>query len=77
MQIIIKEPTKEVLEKNGWDCRGKIQQLCFKKTNNYSICVRLSNYGVPHECWALFYKTATPDDLIAVGNELKKLEVNL
>jgi len=76
MQIIIKEPTKEALEKNGWDYRGSISPLYSKKVNNYSVCVRLSALGLPHECWVLFERTkvVTPDDLIAIGNELKKLE---
>ena len=74
MNIKIPEPSKKALEKNGWDCRGKVEPLYFKKVNNYSICVRFLNYGLTHECWVVFGEVATPDDLIAVANELKKLE---
>lgn len=76
MHIMISKPSKEALEKNGWDYRGSLSPLYFKKVNNYSICIRLSNYGLAHECWVVFGKVATPDDLIAIANELKKLEEN-
>lgn len=76
MNIKIPEPSEKALEKNGWDCRGSLSPLYSKKVNNYSVCVRLSALGLPHECWVLFERTkvVTPDDLIAIGNELKKLE---
>jgi len=76
MNIKIPEPSEKALEKNGWDYRGSLSPLYSKKVNNYSVCVRLSALGLPHECWVLFERTkvVTPDDLIAIGNELKKLE---
>ena len=77
MKIKIKEISKETFEKNGWDYEP-LEQLYFKKFNECEVCVRDQyNYkDSPYECWISWWEVATPDDLIAIGNELKKLEEN-
>jgi hypothetical protein len=69
MQIIIKEPTKESLEKNGWK-QWKLTPIYIKKVNKIRVCVR------GNECRLPTISVVRPDDLIAIGNELKKLEEN-
>ena len=75
MNIIIPEPKKETLEKNGWEYAPQAE-LYYKKVNNCSVCVREPDSTLPFECWIPSAENHTPDDLIAIANELKKLEEN-
>ena len=75
MQIKIKEISTEKLEKNGWEYKPQAE-LCCKKINNCLVCIREPDSVLPFECWIPYMSEATPEDLIAIGNELKKLEEN-
>lgn len=75
MQIKIKEISKEALEKNGWEYLPNIQ-FYRKKFNKCRVCIQLPDCDLPFECWIPYMPEATPDDLIAIGQELKKLEEN-
>jgi hypothetical protein len=72
MQIKIKEISKEKLEKNGWKYLPNLR-IYRKDFNECRVCIRLRYYELPHECW-IPYEEVTPEDLIAIGQELKKLE---
>lgn len=73
MNIIIPKPSKKALKKNGWEY-SKSLQIYHKDFNKCRVCIRLPYYELPHDCW-IPYAEATPDDLIAIAEELKKLEV--
>lgn len=75
MHIIIPKPTKETLEKNKWKYVPHAV-LYHKKINNCSVCVRDPDDTLPFECWIPNMEDHTPDDLIAIAEELKKLEEN-
>jgi len=75
MQIKIKEISKEKLEKNGWEYKPHAELYC-KKINNCSVCVREPDSVLPFECWIPNMEDHTPEDLIAIAEELKKLEEN-
>ncbi len=75
MQIKIKQPSREKLEECGWEYKPHAE-LYYKKINKCSVCVRDPDDELPFECWILDMEDHTPDDLIAIGNELKKLEEN-
>ena len=73
MTIKIKEISKETLEKNGWEYKPQAELYC-KKINNCLVFVREPDSVLPFECWIPYFEIVTPDDLIAIANELKKLE---
>lgn len=74
MQIKIKPISKETLEKNGWKLlTNNQQQLYYKIINECTVCVRSLESKLPYECFIPAYENPTPDDLIAIANELKKL----
>jgi hypothetical protein len=75
MHIIIPKTTKETLEMNGWKYKPSLQ-LYYKKINNCSVCVQVPDDELPFECWIPNSQDVTPNDLVAIGNELKKLEAN-
>lgn len=75
MIIKMKQPSREKLEKNGWEYKPHAE-LYYKKVNNCSVCVREPDSTLPFECWIPSAEDHTPDDLIAIANELKKLEEN-
>ena len=75
MQIIIPEPSKEALEKNGWKpCYNASAYT--KRIRNCTVYVRASYCESLYECWMPNEETLMPNDLIAIGNELKELEEN-
>lgn len=69
MHIMISKPTKEALEKNGWK-KWKLTPTYIKKVNKIRVCVR------GDECRLPTISVVRPDDLIAIADELKKLEEN-
>jgi hypothetical protein len=71
MQIKIKEISKETLEKNGWKY-SKSLRLYYKEFNECMVRVRLADSVLPLECWISNYDVVTPNDLIAIAEELKK-----
>ncbi len=73
MIIKIKPISKDKLEKSGWEYLPPLQ-LYHKTFNECTVCVRPLESDLPYECWMPVYETATPDDLVAIANELKKLE---
>jgi hypothetical protein len=73
MQVIIPEPSKEALEKNGWEYMPNLQ-LYRKIFNECSVCIQKPDIEFPYICWIPPLGRPTPDDLIAIANELKKLE---
>ncbi len=75
MEIIIPEPSKEVLEKNGWK-PWHIKPVYIKRINNCMVRVRPSYCESLYECWIPNEETLMPNDLIAIGEELKKLKEN-
>ena len=75
MQIKIKKISKEKLEKNGWEY-VPLEQLYYKKFNECEVCIRDPYSELIRDCSISYWEVATPDDLIAIGNELKKLEEN-
>lgn len=75
MQIKIKPISKEKLEKSDWECSPALQ-LYHKAFNKCTVCVRPLESNLPSECFMPVYENPTPDDLIAIANELKKLEEN-
>lgn len=75
MNIIIPKPSKEALEKNGWKL-WSITPVYTKKIRNCTAYVRASYCESIYECLILNEETLMPNDLIAIGNELKKLEEN-
>lgn len=75
MTIKLKPISKEKLEKNGWKCHPALQ-LYHKTFNKCTVCVRDPDDVLPFECWIPDMEDHTPDDLIAIANELKKLEEN-
>lgn len=75
MQIKIKEISKETLEMNGWKYKPSLQ-LYYKKVNNCSVCIQGPDDELSFECWIPSAEEHTPDDLIAIADELKKLEEN-
>ena len=75
MKIKIKPISKEALEKNGWDYEI-FQQRYYKKFNECWVCIDSPDCDLDRGCQLFSWDGATPDDLIAIGNELKKLEEN-
>ena len=75
MQIKIKEISKEILEKNGWKCHPR-SNVYYKKFNECWVGIIPLEDEQTHGCWISYAEVATPDDLVAIGNELKKLEEN-
>ena len=79
MQIIIKEPTKEALEKNGWELIlvDMYDIVTYsKKIKDKETHFVIHNNEKSDQITDVYYDDVpTPDDLIAIGNELKKLEV--
>lgn len=73
MHIIIPKPTKEALEKNGWKL-WHITPVYIKRINNCIVRVRPSYCESLYECLIPNEETLMPNDLIAIGEELKKLE---
>ena len=73
MEIKIKKISKEKLEECGWEY-SKSWRLYYKEFNECTVRVRLADSEWPLECWISNYDVATPNDLIAIGKELKKLE---
>ena len=70
MHIIIPKPTKKALEKNGWK---KCYDFCYcKKVDDYDVKLIRSSVG----CWVPNTEDMLLNDLIAIANELKKLEEN-
>jgi hypothetical protein len=74
MNIIIPKPNKKALKKNGWEYLKGLQ-FYRKIINECCVCIEDPDNDLPFGCW-ITYERATPDDLIAIGNELKKLEEN-
>lgn len=75
MQIVIPKTTKETLEKNGWKYKPALQ-LYHKEFHECSVCIQKPDIEFPYICWIPPLARTTPDDLIAIGQELKKLEEN-
>ena len=75
MDIIILEPSKEALEKNGWKPWHNMSSY-IKRIRNCTVYVRASYCESIYECQIPNEETLMPDDLIAIGNELKELEEN-
>jgi hypothetical protein len=73
MNIIFPEPSKEMLEKNGWKL-WHITPVYIKRINNCIVRVRPSYCESLWECLIQNEEILMPNDLIAIGNELKKLE---
>ena len=75
MDIRIKKISKEKLETCGWKYEPKYQ-VYHKIFNECNVFIRFSDSVLRDECWTAHWAIATPDDLIAIANELKKLEEN-
>ena len=75
MRIEIKGISKEKLEKNGWEYLPQRKAYC-KTFFRCNVFVELLDNVLPHVALISCYEIATPDDLIAIAYELKKLEEN-
>lgn len=75
MNIIFREPSKEALEKNGWKPWHNPSSYV-KRIRNCTVYVRASYCESLYECLLQNEETLMPNDLIAIGTELKKLEEN-
>lgn len=73
MHILISEPNKEALEKNGWE-QWKKTPVYKKKVGNTTVCVQLPYYELPHECWVINSENVLTSDLTAIASELQKLQ---
>ena len=73
MNIIFTKPSEESLKKNGWKI-WHITPVYIKRINNCIVRVRPSYCESLYECWIPNEETLMPNDLIDIGNELKKLE---
>ena len=73
MTIKIKPISKEKLEKSDWEYLPALQ-LYHKTFNKCTVCVRPLESELPSECFMPVYENPTPDDLVVIGQELKKLE---
>ena len=75
MHILISEPSKEALEKNGWEQWHKTP-IYTKKVGNTTVCVQLPYYELPHDCWVINSENVFISDLTAIASELQKLQEN-
>ena len=72
METIIKPPTLKALAKNGWMVLKphELYPVYVKEVSNHTVYIK------GEDCWTKYPEYITPEDLIAIGNELKKLEEN-
>lgn len=76
MQIKIKEISKEKLEKNGWELLGEYDYNWYhKEINNLHVEIEKITDSM-YYCEIPDYQDVFTDDLIAIYQELKKLEEN-
>lgn len=75
MTIKIKPPSREKLEKSGWELMPNTQ-VYRKIFNECMVFIRPPDNEFGYECWMVYYGAATPDDFITIANELKKIEEN-
>ena len=75
MHILISEPSKKALEKNGWK-QWKKTPIYTKSVGNSTICIQLPYYELPHDCWVINSENVLISDLTTIAEELKKLEEN-
>jgi hypothetical protein len=73
MTVEIKEISKEKLEKNGWEYLPLRKAYC-KTFTHCNVFVELLGNVWPRMASISCYEIVTPDDLIAISQELKKLE---
>ena len=74
MNIIFSEPSKEALETNGWK-PWHSTPVYIKRIRNCMVRVQPSYCESLYECWIPNEETLVPNDLIAIGTELNKLEM--
>ena len=76
MDIVIPKPSEKALEKNGWELiTADDYKWYHKKINNLHVEITRVTES-RYECEILDCQDIALDDLIAIGNELKKLEEN-